>query len=207
MGCCAATSCLLGHGGHSARSPHRRRPRRQRISRRRDRRPSKSLTVGNARSHTNCNPTVAVAMRAHWLTANSLPATDTFISPEDFSPERSRFSLRGPRSSSRWTGARGRSRLRRLFQARCQHARSRGTRVWGRHLTERTVLRDLLYQGFNADEEGRRALDGVLAHVAGAGRAEFNSNLRNHRAMRSPRRQSSSLPTSFRSPTSPKQIP
>jgi Alpha/beta hydrolase domain len=35
-------------------------------------------------------------------------------------------------------------------------------------------LRDFLYQGFNADEEGRIALDGVLAHVAGAGRGSFN---------------------------------
>jgi len=35
-------------------------------------------------------------------------------------------------------------------------------------------LRDFLYQGFNADEEGRIALDGVLAHVAGAGRGNFN---------------------------------
>jgi hypothetical protein len=35
-------------------------------------------------------------------------------------------------------------------------------------------LRDFLYQGFNADEDGRIALDGVLAHVAGAGRGNFN---------------------------------
>ena len=35
-------------------------------------------------------------------------------------------------------------------------------------------LRDFLYQGFNADEQGRKALDGVLAHVAGAGRGSFN---------------------------------
>jgi len=35
-------------------------------------------------------------------------------------------------------------------------------------------LRNFLYQGFNADEEGRIALDGVLAHVAGAGRGSFN---------------------------------
>lgn len=35
-------------------------------------------------------------------------------------------------------------------------------------------LRDFLYQGFNADEQGRIALDGVLAHVAGAGRGNFN---------------------------------
>jgi hypothetical protein len=35
-------------------------------------------------------------------------------------------------------------------------------------------LRHFLYQGFNADEDGRIALDGVLAHVAGAGRGSFN---------------------------------
>lgn len=35
-------------------------------------------------------------------------------------------------------------------------------------------LRDFLYQGFNTDEQGGRALDGVLAHVAGAGRGNFN---------------------------------
>jgi Alpha/beta hydrolase domain len=35
-------------------------------------------------------------------------------------------------------------------------------------------LRDMMYQGFNADESGRIALDGVLAHVAGAGRGSFN---------------------------------
>jgi hypothetical protein len=35
-------------------------------------------------------------------------------------------------------------------------------------------LRHFLYQGFNADEHDRRALDGVLAHVAGAGRGSFN---------------------------------
>ena len=35
-------------------------------------------------------------------------------------------------------------------------------------------LRDFLYQGFNADEQGRIALDGVMAHIAGAGRGSFN---------------------------------
>ncbi len=35
-------------------------------------------------------------------------------------------------------------------------------------------LRHFLYQGFNADEEGRIAIDGILAHVAGAGRGSFN---------------------------------
>lgn len=35
-------------------------------------------------------------------------------------------------------------------------------------------LRHFLYQDFNADEEGRQVLDGVIAHVAGAGRGSFN---------------------------------
>lgn len=35
-------------------------------------------------------------------------------------------------------------------------------------------LRDYLYEGFNQDESGRMALDGVLAHVGGAGRGSFN---------------------------------
>jgi hypothetical protein len=35
-------------------------------------------------------------------------------------------------------------------------------------------LRDFVYEGFNADESGRRALDGILAHVGGAGRGDFN---------------------------------
>jgi len=35
-------------------------------------------------------------------------------------------------------------------------------------------LRDFLYQGFNADEHGARAFDGVTAHIAGASRGDFN---------------------------------
>ena len=35
-------------------------------------------------------------------------------------------------------------------------------------------LRHFLYQGFNADEQGRQVMDGVIAHVAGAGRGSFN---------------------------------
>ena len=35
-------------------------------------------------------------------------------------------------------------------------------------------LRTFLYYGFNGDEAGRRAFDGVIAHVAGAGRGSFN---------------------------------
>ena len=35
-------------------------------------------------------------------------------------------------------------------------------------------LRHFLYQGFNVDEEGRTAYDGMLIHTAGAGRGSFN---------------------------------
>ncbi len=35
-------------------------------------------------------------------------------------------------------------------------------------------LRHFLYQDFNADEKGRQVMDGVIAHVAGAGRGSFN---------------------------------
>jgi hypothetical protein len=48
-------------------------------------------------------------------------------------------------------------------------------RIYGEGISQNgRFLRDFLYQGFNADEEGRIALDGVLAHVAGAGRGSFN---------------------------------
>jgi hypothetical protein len=35
-------------------------------------------------------------------------------------------------------------------------------------------LRAYLYDGFNQDESGRKVFDGVMAHVAGAGRGSFN---------------------------------
>jgi hypothetical protein len=35
-------------------------------------------------------------------------------------------------------------------------------------------LRHFLWQDFNADEQGRQVMDGVIAHVAGAGRGSFN---------------------------------
>jgi len=47
--------------------------------------------------------------------------------------------------------------------------------VYGEGISQNgRFLRDFLYEGFNADEKGRMALDGVLAHVAGAGRGSFN---------------------------------
>ena len=48
-------------------------------------------------------------------------------------------------------------------------------RVYGEGISQNgRFLRDMIYQGFDSDEEGRLALDGVLAHVAGAGRGSFN---------------------------------
>lgn len=48
-------------------------------------------------------------------------------------------------------------------------------RIYGEGISQTgRYLRDFLYEGFNADEDGRMALDGVLAHVAGAGRGSFN---------------------------------
>jgi Alpha/beta hydrolase domain len=48
-------------------------------------------------------------------------------------------------------------------------------RVYGEGISQNgRFLRNLLYDGFNADEQGHIALDGVLAHVAGAGRGSFN---------------------------------
>ena len=35
-------------------------------------------------------------------------------------------------------------------------------------------LRTFLYQGFNADESQRKVFDGVMSHIAGAGRGSFN---------------------------------
>lgn len=49
-----------------------------------------------------------------------------------------------------------------------EHAIGFGTSQSGR------LLRDFVYEGFNADENGGRVFDGVWAHVAGAGRGSFN---------------------------------
>jgi hypothetical protein len=45
--------------------------------------------------------------------------------------------------------------------------------AWGRSQTGR-CLRDFVYRGFNADAKGRRVFDGVMPHVAGAGRKWLN---------------------------------
>ena len=64
------------------------------------------------------------------------------------------------------------------FASYAKHATDSVTpasRVLGEGISQNgRFLRDFLYQGFNADEDGRIALDGVLAHVAGAGRGSFN---------------------------------
>jgi hypothetical protein len=52
--------------------------------------------------------------------------------------------------------------------ARVRHVLTYGGSQCGR------LLRDFLYLGFNTDEAGRQVFDGVLAHVAGAGRLVLN---------------------------------
>jgi hypothetical protein len=52
--------------------------------------------------------------------------------------------------------------------ARAQRAYSLGISQSGR------FLRHFVYQGFNADEDGRQVFDGLLIHVAGAGIGSFN---------------------------------
>ncbi|HKU27212.1 MAG TPA: alpha/beta hydrolase domain-containing protein [Candidatus Sulfotelmatobacter sp.] len=55
------------------------------------------------------------------------------------------------------------------------HAITPVQRVYAEGISQNgRFLRNLLYDGFNADENGAMALDGVLAHVAGAGRGDFN---------------------------------
>lgn len=52
--------------------------------------------------------------------------------------------------------------------AKVKHAYAFGSSQCGR------FLRDLVYLGFNTDEQNRMALDGVMSHVAGAGRLVLN---------------------------------
>jgi len=50
--------------------------------------------------------------------------------------------------------------------------------AWGRSQTGR-CLRDFIYRGFNADTAGRKVFDGILPHVAGAGRMWLNHRFAN----------------------------
>ncbi len=50
--------------------------------------------------------------------------------------------------------------------------------AWGRSQTGRCI-RDFIYLGFNADEDGRRVFDGVMPHVAGAGKMWMNHRFAN----------------------------
>ncbi|MEO7133050.1 MAG: alpha/beta hydrolase domain-containing protein [Vicinamibacterales bacterium] len=53
-------------------------------------------------------------------------------------------------------------------------ARGRYLHVFGSSQSGR-FLRLFLYEGFNTDEQGRRVFDGMMPHIAGAGRADFNT--------------------------------
>ncbi len=50
--------------------------------------------------------------------------------------------------------------------------------AWGRSQTGRCI-RDFVYLGFNADEDGRRVFDGVMPHVAGGGKMWMNHRFAN----------------------------
>ena len=50
--------------------------------------------------------------------------------------------------------------------------------AWGRSQTGR-CLRDFVYRGFNEDAVGRKVFDGILPHVAGAGRMWLNHRFAN----------------------------
>ncbi|WP_233839234.1 alpha/beta hydrolase domain-containing protein [Paraburkholderia sp. ZP32-5] len=50
--------------------------------------------------------------------------------------------------------------------------------AWGRSQTGRAI-RDFVYGGFNADAKGRRVFDGVMPHVAGAGKLWMNQRFAN----------------------------
>jgi hypothetical protein len=50
--------------------------------------------------------------------------------------------------------------------------------AWGRSQTGR-CMRDFVYRGFNADGAGRKIFDGILPHVAGAGRKWLNHRFAN----------------------------
>jgi hypothetical protein len=52
--------------------------------------------------------------------------------------------------------------------------RGRYLHVYGASQSGR-FLRLFLHDGFNADERGRKVFDGVMPHIAGAGRADFNT--------------------------------
>lgn len=50
--------------------------------------------------------------------------------------------------------------------------------AWGRSQTGRCI-RDFIYRGFNTDSSGRRVFDGVMPHVAGAGKMWMNHRFAN----------------------------
>jgi hypothetical protein len=52
--------------------------------------------------------------------------------------------------------------------------RGRYLHVYGASQSGR-FLRLFLHEGFNLDEQGRKVFDGMMPHIAGAGRADFNS--------------------------------
>jgi hypothetical protein len=67
------------------------------------------------------------------------------------------------------------------------------------------VLRALLYEGFNADESGKRVFDGIFAHVAGGRRSTFGRFAQPSRTLARSGTHLCLRPTSFLSRTSSKR--
>lgn len=94
------------------------------------------------------------------LGRSSVPARDDFLYRRGSRRRRNRL--------------RRRSRLRVVSQARSVRDRTVKT-AYGFGISQSgRFLRHFLYDGFNADEDGRQVFDGLLVHVAGAGRGNFN---------------------------------
>ena len=78
------------------------------------------------------------------------------------------------RSAGGGKRSRGVPRYRLLVEAPTRRCRSRALRVRVRLVAVRAVPADLPYYGFNSDEQNRLVYDGVMAHIAGAGRISIN---------------------------------
>ena len=163
------------HAGDSARASHPRQYRRHRVSGRRADDPRNVLTVRDSREAPR-----TVIPRTEWQFAHTV---DGKLIPSDryihlnggFQPGKIYeyvYVVADP------VVAGGGFAAIRDFASYAKHtadAITPAARVYGEGISQNgRFLRDFLYQGFNADEEGRIALDGVLAHVAGAGRGSFN---------------------------------
>ena len=106
--------------------------------------------------------------------ANLRPATASFISKAGFNRAKSPSTCMWSRTQSWPASGLLPSAILLVVKAlgRCHCPCEAGVRRG--HLAERPLAARLSLPGLNGDEDGGMALDGVLAHVAGAGRGSFN---------------------------------